>query len=78
MVVSSLRLSHVKGPRFIKGMSICAGFMFFTSLLAIVLRLLVFRKNKELDATYGTCDETRKEHENSAEENYGPRFRYVL
>ncbi|KAF2730863.1 MFS general substrate transporter [Polyplosphaeria fusca] len=63
-------------PRYVKGMSICAAFMFFTTLLSLSLRVLLVWKNRRLDRKYGkdTTDETTAK----AVENYGPDFRYVL
>ncbi|KAI9697525.1 MAG: hypothetical protein M1820_007791 [Bogoriella megaspora] len=77
-------------PRYIKGQSICAAFMFFTTLLAFGLRFLLVWENKKLDKKYGTLVEQDQraavgDHASSekaaaevAEENYGPRFRYIL
>jgi hypothetical protein len=69
-----------QAPRFIKGMSICAAFMFFTTLLALCLRSLLVWENRQLDKKYGPkidADPT-KEGEAAAEDNYGASFRYVL
>jgi hypothetical protein len=65
--------------------------MFFTTLLVIGLRTLLWYKNKQLDKQYGTLDEQKarlamaqKDSKDGAEgqqiavENYGPLFRYVL
>lgn len=46
-------------PYYAKGQSVCAAFMFFTALLALALRLLLQRENRELDRRYGTLDEQR-------------------
>ena len=74
------------GPRYVKGQSICAAFIFFNGLLAFGLRILLVWENKKLDEKYGpqvarvigqTGDPAGKESV-VAEENYGPTFRYVL
>jgi hypothetical protein len=69
-----------EAPRYIKGMSICAAFMIFTTFLALVLRCLLVWENKRLDKKYGQrneVDESKGEIA-VAEDNYGPSFRYVL
>ncbi|MCJ1297972.1 hypothetical protein MMC08_000761 [Hypocenomyce scalaris] len=74
------------GPRYVKGQSICAAFIFFNGLLAFGLRTLLVWENKKLDEKYGpqvarvisqTGDPAGKESV-VAEENYGPTFRYIL
>jgi hypothetical protein len=69
-------------PRYIKGMSICAAFMFFSALLALSQRVLLAWENKRLDKKYGAVakPETRAGTREGAvgAENYGPNFRYVL
>ncbi|KAJ5908844.1 Major facilitator superfamily domain general substrate transporter [Penicillium taxi] len=67
-------------PRFIKGMSICAAFMFFTTLLALSLRFLLVWENRQLDKKHGQVvqDNMTKGEMPIGEENYGPNFRYVL
>ncbi len=73
-------------PRYIKGMSICAAFTFFTACLALGLRLLLVRENKKLDEQYGSHAKMRVSGTEKsaagesavAEENYGPSFRYML
>ncbi|KAK6955560.1 hypothetical protein Daesc_003200 [Daldinia eschscholtzii] len=69
-----------EGPRFIKGMSVCAAFMFFSTLLAFFQRLLLMWENAQLDRKYGTNtkDKTAGNSKDIAAENYGPNFRYVL
>ncbi|KAL8953121.1 MAG: hypothetical protein Q9222_001004 [Ikaeria aurantiellina] len=77
-------------PRYIKGMSVCAAFMFFASVLSLALRCLLVWENRRLDAKYGgsvdsvaakgeqeitTPDEKEMD---AAVEDYGPKFRYVL
>lgn len=74
------------GPYYVKGQSICAGFMFFNGLLAISLRFYLAWENKKLDRLHGTKEEMRARREADpnakqvafAEENYGPEFRNVL
>ncbi|KAJ5884544.1 hypothetical protein N7504_012116 [Penicillium tannophilum] len=69
-----------EAPRYIKGMSICAAFMVFTTFLALVLRCLLVWENKRLDKKYGPrieVDETKGEVA-VAEDNYGASFRYIL
>ena len=72
----------------------CAAFMFFAAVLSLALRFLLVWENRRLDERYGvlsgvgvgkgkggqeevvaTPDEKEGE---SAVEDYGPRFRYVL
>lgn len=70
-----------EGPRYVKGMSICAAFMFFCALLALLQRFLLAWENRKLDRKYGQPSELKKyegEDETVATENYGPNFRYVL
>lgn len=79
-----------EGPFYTKGQSVCAAFMFFTTLLAIGLRTLLWRENKRLDKKYGTLQEQRArlaaEHgdgtvhakDETGIENYGPMYRNVL
>ena len=56
--------------------------MFFTTLLAFGLRLLLVWENKKLDRQYGSLEEQKRSTvgggEIAAEENYGPAYRYVL
>ncbi|KAJ5949214.1 hypothetical protein N7454_000798 [Penicillium verhagenii] len=69
-----------EAPRYVKGMSICAAFMVFTSFLALVLRCLLVWENKRLDKKYGPrveVDESKGEIA-VAEDNYGASFRYML
>lgn len=80
-----------EGPYYVKGQSVCAAFMFFTTVLAMGLRTLLWWENRKLDKKYGTLAEQRSraaadgagqidEQKVSvvAEENYGPMYRYVL
>lgn len=67
-------------PRYVRGMGVCAAFMFFTTALAAGLRALLVWENRRLERK----DEGRvgkdvdgAEGEGGAE-NYGPGFRYVL
>ncbi|RHZ57934.1 putative MFS transporter [Aspergillus thermomutatus] len=71
-------------PRYVRGQSICAAFMFFTTILALTLRFLLVWENKRLDRKYGTRNEesagggSNRNDDSVAEENYGSGFRYVL
>ncbi|KAF2739561.1 MFS general substrate transporter [Polyplosphaeria fusca] len=77
-----------EGPFYVKGQSVCAAFMFFTTLLVILLRTILVFENKKLDKKYGTVAqqkqalheaEVRGERKGEvAVENYGPMYRYVL
>ena len=80
----------LEGPFYVKGQSVCAGFMFFTTLLAVGLRTLLWWENKQMDKKYGTLDEQRARlaathgdghvhlKDETAIENYGPMYRNVL
>ena len=73
-------------PRYIKGMSICAAFTFFTGFLAFGLRLLLARENRKRDQEHGTLEEiaARRTGDPSryesmeGEEDYGATFRNIL
>ncbi|KAI2770055.1 hypothetical protein DTO012A8_5070 [Penicillium roqueforti] len=70
-----------QAPRYVKGMGICAGFMFFTSLLALSLRVLLVWENRRLDKKYGPQieeDPTKPADGPVAEDNYGANYRFVL
>ncbi|KIW10855.1 hypothetical protein PV08_10154 [Exophiala spinifera] len=75
-----------EGPRYVKGQSICAGFMFFNAFLALSLRTLLVWENKKLDKKYGKADEVQAAAardgktgvNNTGEENYGASYRYIL
>ena len=54
-------------PRYIKGQSICAAFMFFNAFLALSLRLLLMWENKKLDGKYGKLHRTRTSTKTAAE-----------
>ncbi|KAL4867286.1 hypothetical protein BDV12DRAFT_171646 [Aspergillus spectabilis] len=68
------------GPRYIRGQSVCAAFMFFNAVLALSLRFLLVWENKRLDKKYGAYNEaaTQQKGQTVGEENYGASFRYVL
>jgi hypothetical protein len=74
------------GPRYLKGHSICAAFMFFVAILALSLRFLLAYENRKLDRQYGTVAEQKANAETSDDsdarsqgvENYGPLYRFVL
>lgn len=73
-------------PRYVKGHSICAAFMFFVAFLALALRFTLVRENRKLDRIYGTVAEQKANAASSEDphaqaegvENYGPLYRYVL
>ncbi|KAJ5345689.1 hypothetical protein N7452_003693 [Penicillium brevicompactum] len=68
-----------EAPRYIKGMSICAAFMFFTAFLALSLRVLLIFENRGLEKKYGPrTDDPKSTDAPVAEDNYGANFRYVL
>lgn len=70
-----------QAPRYIEGMSVCAAFMFFSAVLALVQRLLLSWENSRLDRKYGAIAKNGVGAESEdvvALENYGPNFRYVL
>ncbi|KUI56366.1 hypothetical protein VP1G_03750 [Cytospora mali] len=77
--LGTTRFPSDQAPRYVKGMSICAAFMFFSALLALAQRFLLAWENKNLDRKYGvnTKDDIGTV-DNVAVENYGPKFRYVL
>jgi hypothetical protein len=80
------------GPRFVMGHGICAGFLFFTTLLAGALRFYLGWQNRKLDRQYGTLEvqraraasaagiggEDRKAEMEMGLESDGPMYRYVL
>ncbi|KAJ5101632.1 hypothetical protein NUU61_003854 [Penicillium alfredii] len=68
-------------PRYTRGMSICAAFMFFSTLLALGLRCLLVWENRQLDKKYGPrieADLAKSDDTPVAQENYGATFRNVL
>ncbi|CAI7603969.1 unnamed protein product [Penicillium crustosum] len=70
-----------QAPRYIKGMAICAAFMFFTTFLALCLRVLLVWENRRLDKKYGPRvdeDPTKCVDVPVAEDNYGANYRFVL
>lgn len=68
-----------EAPRYVKGMSICAAFMFFTAFLAFSLRVLLVFENRALEKKYGPrMEDDPKSDAPVAEDNYGANFRYVL
>ncbi|TWU70487.1 hypothetical protein ED733_000495 [Metarhizium rileyi] len=67
--------SQDERPNYVKGHSICASFMLFVAVLAIILRSLLICENKHLDEKYRDCDAVTGDE---GVENYGPSFRYVL
>jgi hypothetical protein len=90
-LVSTRLFPEEDGPYYRKGMAVCAAFMFFTVLLALILRTLLLFENRKLDAKYGpvtaapsvlemteTSLEDQQKLSEIGEENEGPRFRFVL
>ncbi|GAO13544.1 hypothetical protein UVI_02015820 [Ustilaginoidea virens] len=75
-VMSSRIYPNEEGPRYVKGHSVCAAFMFFAVILALVLRCLLVWDNNRLAQKQQDAGET--EAEMVGVENYGPGFRYVL
>ena len=70
-----------EAPRYIKGMSVCAAFMFFSAALAFALRILLVWENRKLDEKYKNKSGQGSETDQGAAvavEDYGPNFRYVL
>lgn len=72
-------------PRYIRGLSICAAFMLFTTFLTLSLRTLLAWENRRLDQQYGTqAEQAARQNEgekvlyHGAEENYGASYRFVL
>ena len=74
-------------PRYIKGMSVCAAFMFFAAILSLALRALLVWENKRLASKYeGSAEINLGEKVRTRDgrslgagvEDYGPDFRYVL
>lgn len=62
-------------------MSICAAFMFFTTLLALCLRFLLVWENRQLDKKYVLNVEADPDKPADApigEEVYGANYRFVL
>lgn len=79
--LGTTRFPSSEAPRYVKGMSICAAFMFFSALLALAQRLLLAWENKRLDRKFGSAEKNSKgagPAEGIMLENYGPNFRYVL
>ncbi|KAG8627765.1 hypothetical protein KVT40_003638 [Elsinoe batatas] len=48
-----------EGPRYIKGHAICAGFLFFNALVALVLRTYLKWQNGKWDRQFGTVEEQK-------------------
>ncbi|KZF22414.1 putative MFS transporter [Xylona heveae TC161] len=73
-----------EAPNYEKGHYVCAAFMFFTGLLALGLRTLLWWENRKLDRTHGALppppahDTETGTKTAVAQENYGPTFRFVL
>ena len=69
-----------EAPRYIKGMSVCAAFMFFSAAMAFALRILLVWENKKLDQKFNnkSGEGSETDHAAVAVEDYGPNFRFVL
>ncbi|KAL9055629.1 MAG: hypothetical protein Q9162_003439 [Coniocarpon cinnabarinum] len=72
-----------EGPYYVKGQAVCAAFMLFTTLLALALRQLNAWDNQRLDQKYGKLEENSVVNDVDqdvvgGEDDYGPRFRYIL
>ena len=76
-----------EGPRYAKGMGICAGFMFLAAIVSLALRFHLVWKNKKLDEQYGnvrtsgrlTTSDTQDGNAGiMGEENEGPGLRFIL
>ena len=67
-------------PFYVKGQSVCAAFMFLAAALALALRQLNVWENGRLEREYGRVEDGKEgRHEmRGGEDDYGPRFRYVL
>ena len=65
------------GPRYVKGMTLCAAFMFFCAVVALALRTLLVMQNKKLDREQAVKGDEYHD-DGKAIENYGNNFRYVL
>ncbi|OAT11636.1 retrograde regulation protein 2 [Blastomyces gilchristii SLH14081] len=71
------------GPLYVRGQSICAAFMGLNCFLALLLRTVLARQNRQLDRKYGTLAQRAQQRVETeqlvvAEENYGPDYRFVL
>lgn len=64
-------------PNYAKGHGICAAFMIFVAILAVILRTLLVWENKRLAEKYEDDAVANDAHDQGVE-NYGPKFRYVL
>jgi cyanate permease len=77
-----------EGPLYVKGQSVCAGFMFLFCLLSLLLRTILAWENKKLDRKYGSVAQQRVALQEAAArgeakretglEDYGPMYRFVL
>lgn len=78
---------NAERPRYVKGMSICAAFMFSATIMSLALRIMLIWENKRLEEKYaGAINAVKVEQEATPNQNemdvgvedYGPKFRYVL
>lgn len=60
-------------PDFVTGHSVCAGFMGFTTVLALCLRTLLVLENRKLDRQYGTVQEQNERIQRERATNDGMR-----
>jgi hypothetical protein len=70
-----------EGPYYIKGMAICAVFMFFNGLLALTLRTYLAYQNKQADRREAEVRAAMQADEKTgfvAVENEGFGYRYIL
>jgi hypothetical protein len=71
-----------EGPFYVRGMSICAAFMFFNAILALILRTLLQYQNKKFEEHESSVREAATNGEKKAEfpaqneESFG--YRYIL
>ena len=69
-----------EGPRYAKGMGICAGFMFLAAIVSLALRFHLVTENKRRDENNGNILTSGQDGNVGAvgEENEGPGFRFIL
>ncbi|KAG5929309.1 hypothetical protein E4U42_006290, partial [Claviceps africana] len=62
-------------PDYVRGHGLCAGFMILVAVLALILRMILVRENRRLDAKRRLASDENAGHDMGVE-NYGPGFRY--
>ncbi|KAK9234432.1 major facilitator superfamily domain-containing protein [Lipomyces kononenkoae] len=70
-----------QGPRYVAGMAVCAAFMYFNAILALVLRTYLVWQNKkasERESEVAAVAEDNGKHQVVAVENEGYGFRNIL